>query len=896
MRDKELPFGYKSPDQIETDIDNFQKIANANPEITKALNKRNEIMNSLRKQAVKKKLLHPGVLKDDRYYHHQVLKYMILKDRAKTTGANVKIYKRAWQRARKGSAEDFNTEYLQSEFLVMSQMVADIRSREILDRFNKSANIVNDLKAEAIRINDAAIMPHFEELAKAYNNALEEGKESLTAQDMYKRMLNVKQAWGISNLSKLADEGELPVDANGKYGELIEELAAIHGSEEQLPDYLMPMLFEYMGWVSETHGKEEPASKAARLVWSGIVNKRKYIKKTLGEKYVTWEDLLPEGYVTWQPDPGNRVFKAFTVTEKTVDEIIGSEETFATLLKDKKIKELLAIGPKKTQWAIPERLAKTLNGEDEFATAQPNTTIAKASKNILTTWKQWILINPLRVWRYNLNNMSGDLDISLAYDPMIAMKYAYKAAKDLKNHALGKELSDELEEELNKALKKAVIGSGITIHEIADITEEGFFKILAGENSNLITRLLKGGWNKLKKFTNWRENVLRLASYRYFNDKLAKGERPYGASKADEINSLYKKGIELDDIAAKLARELIGDYGNISQAGQYIRSHLIPFYSWMEINAPRYVRLFKNLKHEGKSAKYFTGAMAWKASKLALKATALYTIVMLWNSTFFPDEEEELGEAGRRQLHIILGRRADGTIISLRFQGALSDALEWFGLGDFPQDYQDVVEGKVPVSQKIEEMPKATAERLFRGARPFIKSGYEALAGKSFYPDMFRPRPVRDKLEHIFRTWSLDSIYRHATGKPTRGLAADLLQIVGYQTDVGESAYYDTRKWIYEYLDNKGIEKPSVSPTNKSNALYYYKQSMKYGDLEKAEKYLKKYYEFGGTRKGYKQSIKLAHPIAALPIKHRRRFMGELTPKQRETVDRAMAAEFIVFL
>ena len=79
-----------------------------------------------------------------------------------------------------------------------------------------------------------------------------------------------------------------------------------------------------------------------------------------------------------------------------------------------------------------------------------------------------------------------------------------------------------------------------------------------------------------------RENMLRLAAYRWFKQALKDGQRVYGASKPAEIDAIDRP----DDKAAKLARELIGDYGNISSAGQYIRRRLIPFYSWMEINMP----------------------------------------------------------------------------------------------------------------------------------------------------------------------------------------------------------------------------------------------------------------------------------------------------------------------
>ena len=70
---------------------------------------------------------------------------------------------------------------------------------------------------------------------------------------------------------------------------------------------------------------------------------------------------------------------------------------------------------------------------------------------------------------------------------------------------------------------------------------------------------------------------------------------------------------------------------------------MIPFYSWMEINAPRYVRLMKNLKHEGDpnwTAARVVGVGTWKSTKLGLKIAGFAALVTLWNATFFEDEED----------------------------------------------------------------------------------------------------------------------------------------------------------------------------------------------------------------------------------------------------------------
>ncbi|KWT73768.1 hypothetical protein [Candidatus Magnetominusculus xianensis] len=754
--DKELPFGLKSKEQVSDYLDNkIDPYIESHPALKSALQKRNERMIDIKQQLVDNKLLSEGVMKDDRYFHHQVLEYMALRAMGEavytgTSGESVGLRKKGWQLARKGSAKDFNTNYLESEYEVLAQSISQIETAKTLKILQSEADISAKLKEEA-------------------------------------------KAQGIKD----------------------------------------------------------------------------------------WKELLPDDYTLWQPEKGNHFYRAQTITDKVLEDIaIGGE------IDRGDMRTAFAMGRLKEQWAIPKRLARTL---DNFRDFKDEGMLSNASANIQITWKQWILMNPYRLLKYNMNNMSGDIDIVLAYNPAI-MKYTKQATTDLWHQYKNRELSPELKAELDNAMKKGVIGSGISISEIPDISKEGIFKMLTGESENAAVRWVGKAWQTSKDLTTLRENIMRLASYRYFKDIVKDRSDVYGASKKSEIDAIKNP----DDRAAKLARELIGDYGNVSHAGQWIRRHMIPFYSWLEVNAPRYVNLMRNLKHEGRDAGSLGGVMAWKVGKLALKASMLYGAISIWNATMFPDEEKEIGEGGRKQLHVILGRRSDGSILSLRLQGALSDALSWFNLEDLPNDVKDVVSGKVPLSKKLTEMYKGPVEKVFQGMRPVEKSMIvEPLMGRSFYPDMWSPRPIRDKLQHILKTWSLDNIYDWATGKPKRGgdvtgkLVNDLAGLLTYTTDAGESAYYDTIKMTRDYLEKLGEEKPTALPTSRGTALYYYKQSLKYGDIEAARKYLDKYKNLGGKMSDVKASIKRADPLAMLPAKYRDKFMAGLDAEDRAKIERA---------
>ncbi len=885
-----LPFGYKNRAEVIADLGKFKGAAAQSEYIRTALETRQQLMRRLREELVENNLLHEEVLENDAYYHHQVLEYMAMgRLTPGTSTADVRLSRKGWQIARVGSVKDFNTEYLQSEFVVIAQGLAQLETVHTLDKLQAEADIRGELESEAKAWN-------YREVIKQANPARKDGSTPVPGDEDYvDPFRGYKQRIAMSNnkLAKMAYDGEL--DGPG-YDDVIEDLAdsweQYLADKEDYPEdpemWTRPgsnheNWFKFLGWLVKDGG---PGSMQAATIFKAIAGRNAMVKEELGNKFKTWEHMKPEDYRPWSPDRHPRFYFVNSITDKVLERVQAGEKS----LEDPDVRRVLARRPK-TQWVIPTRLADTLDNFRDFPDQGP---FAKASRAIGTSWKQWILLNPFRVVKYNINNLSGDLDITLAYDPKI-LKYVKDAANDLWAWQLkGKEMTPEL----RTALRKGVVGSGFTVREIPDITEEGLFKLIAGEEPNWI----RARWKNIKDFTMWRENVLRLAAYRHFKTELAKGKNLYGASKKSEIDAIKNR----DDKAAKLARELIGDYGAVSEAGQWLRKHLIYFWSWMEINAPRYVRLIKNLPHEGevkgrKARIAGVGAkkIAWKGTKLAVKASMLYAAAMLYNATFWPDEERKLRQAGRRQLHLILGRREDGSLITLRFQGALSDALEWFGAGELPHDIMDVITKERTPAQKLKEMgwmPTDMGEffdlpplrRVLLGARPLERSLLEILTGVSLWPDISRPRPIRDRAEHIARTLSLDMPYRHLASKPTRGLIHDLTNLITYSTDPGEASYYAIRHLAGEYLREQGQDISIGTPTARSNALYYYKQALKYGDQKLAEKYKKQYFDLGGNYKALRQAIKISHPLAFMPKKLRYRFIRGLTPAQRQLYDSAV--------
>ena len=549
-----------------------------------------------------------------------------------------------------------------------------------------------------------------------------------------------------------------------------------------------------------------------------------------------WKDYIPEGYKRWYPKKGTNAFVAATVAEKAIQNLLEGQDT--TL-----IDEMLAEA-NQTMWVIPENIARQL---DEMKVPQREALPGRAAKAFNNAWKQWTLISPPRIIKYNLNNTSGDLDIVLAYNPAILLpKYGHTAFMELLQ-ANKKGMSQDMKE----ALQQAVITSGLSIQEIPDINNEGMFKALTGHDNFLMKY-----WNASKDLTQFRENLLRLAAYKFFKDRLSQGKIEYGASKPESIKALHS----IEEKAGKMARELIGDYGNLSQGGQWLRSHVYPFWSWIEINTPRYYNLLKNATYtsdnKGNTAIRTTGIVATKIAMTTAKMMLFMAMVSLWNHMFFRDEEEEIArtETGNRQMKLILGRLEDGTIRTLRISGAFADVLSFVGMEDAIADIKDVREGKSTVGKKIGSAGESLLNKFAGGVMPIEKTLAEVATGKSLYPNILEPRPIRDRLEHALKMAQLDKIYRIAAQKPTNGWK-ELSGLIFYDVDPGEASYYYMRQRIYDFLDTKEIERPSGEPTEKSNALFYYKQSKKINDTRLANHWLAKYMALGGTKAGIKISI-----------------------------------------
>ena len=337
-----------------------------------------------------------------------------------------------------------------------------------------------------------------------------------------------------------------------------------------------------------------------------------------------------------------------------------------------------------------------------------------------------------------------------------------------------------------------------------------------------------------------RESLLRYASYLYYKDKLTKSGgkvTDYVASNRNIINGLDT----IEEKAYQLSADALGNYTDISEFGRQIRRGLIPFYSFTESNLRRYYRFFANPIIS--IAQGDSKAQNVKNLAKRMATPAVYAIILaLINGVLNREADEKLPEDVRNRPHITFGEWG-GNVYAFTRIGNIPELLEWVGLDDWKWTEDDW---------------QAPIDKMWDSITPAIKVPFELATGESRYSDFDQPSAIRDRWEYLFNTFGLSDVYKGVTGKPVKNGLWDTVQNMAvYKYDTMESAYWDTiankRNW-------QNQAQTSVDPTPKSNALYYMKQAIRYGEADKAKKYMKEYFKQGGTGKGIVTSINTMNP------------------------------------
>lgn len=637
------------------------------------------------------------------------------------------------------------------------------------------------------------------------------------------------------------------------------------------------------------------------------VDVKKSAKQALMRAYL--EEHLPEGYTFYRVSDDNRLFWAKTVTQQVLDKAVQGAQVQDNTgagtsmdIIDALIGDLsmgLMVGAKRKQYMVPKQLAEQLEEMAKNESVNPPEAIIR---RITDEWKKLVLLSPNRLLRYSLNNFGGDIDRTLQVEPKILARVPDAFGELWDFHKTGK-----VTPELLEAMRGGVIDSGFEISELASLSKQQWVTyFLDMKNGPSIEDIFKEKWTKdmmlqlsnkpgklydryiewASKYTRLRENTLRYAAYKLAVDKVGEGKAFYWASKKNAIDSIK----DPRQLAAKLAREVYGDYGNISYTGQWLRRHLLPFYSWTEINMGTHVQLIKNASSPavqramirsalGRGIPYVTARMAYAYAKLFMFTAA----VEAWNHFIFPalpwvdDEDKDAAERLRRAhvkgMQVLFYVDEEGKVHGLPIIGAFYDFIDFFGIPGAVDDIERIFTGNNPVQDAVRAgkgMGAQTAGRLFQMTTPAIKMPLEFVTNQTYYPDARNPIPIHDRGEWFFNALTLKDEYNYfLTDKPQRQSYLERKwsnSLLMREFDPEMLAYYQSKRIIADYTGKKD---GSVTPTNphdeaKQKALNYYTLAMRYGNLDEAVNQLITYYMNGGTPESIQARLRNADPLGGL--------------------------------
>jgi hypothetical protein len=896
MPDSALPYGF-TDESLDAEHKRVDAAIKGNDVINDAVGWEENIVKEINREVIKAAEAigwHSlaDKFRNPHYFRHVVLDYANAMSDGYKGGLHAPD-RRGYYKKREGSLRDISANYIQAMGEVRALQLQDIEIMKTLKELKDNYDLSGSLKREAFVDNEARYM---DILQDALGNPLDAEKEF--------NKLNKNQAIAMSRLVKLAKQDNLP---EGKYGALVNALAEI-GSVEELPDDMRPMLNRYLSWLAGLKKSDETdaAVMTARTYFKYTARKKETIKAALGKDYETWRDLVPEGYVEWHPFQNRMVFSVNTVAENLINAALEQGLNELSIPVDELQKRFVMGGWRQT-WVIPKELAQTL---DKLGTPIEHTALGKITRAFTSWWKRWVLHSPPMVLKYNIRNITGDADAVMAGNPGTFL-YTPRAFKELSNVFLaGKDPDGELAEFMKRG---GSIGAR-HIQELGDETTIKEFKRLMAKGEGALTRLGRAPlklndayWRLTQAVSDFRENMLRYAAYLSYLEQMQKDPDGlpgnWGMSKRGEV--LANRDIR--DRAYKLSNELLGAYDQVSETGKMLRETLIPFYSWMEVNARRYAQFFANGMSDGGGGGKpprvggVAGGMdegggrgvfghilrapvyAWRFSRTLFMASLFGLAVMAHNRLWHGEEEDDLSPDVKGRPHIVLGRDAEGRVIYFDRIGATADLLDWFSLDTAHQDFRDIMNGQMTFGDYAKKITQAPVNKLVNGLTPFIKVPAEMISGKQFFPDAFNPRTIREMSVYVASTVGLTPEWIALTGRPSAGyLKTRAMGLFSYSQDPQQAAYYwiqDRKRQFQERV--LGTEWSGASYSPRSMALFHFKQAVKYNDYEAKKRYMLEYQRLGGTVKGLNRSLDSMSPMAGLSEVDKDKFLKWLTPEDK---------------
>lgn len=554
-------------------------------------------------------------------------------------------------------------------------------------------------------------------------------------------------------------------------------LQQLVGTESAIDTDYLTAMYHHIATVF-AHNRREDIVDAYWKPYDIKERLEKELKQTNAERLanglgpLSLRQITPKGYVSYSVDRRIPLRPGYLIDHNRLAHRLGLDLADGDLQEQLRklglavsitvddIKEALIAGDG-VQWIVPEPVAKALQG----ITDRQNRNAAvfeRLSAPSLSAWKRYTLYAPQNVFRYTYGNVVSDLEKLFSVDPKV-FSYLPQAWREVRAFRAGGEPSADL----RAAWEEGVLTT-VTAGEANRLAQEkaqaqmNHFEMFLTSPQALLAHLRRKASYGVE-VNEVREAAFRYAKFKADIDRMRSGRKPvYAGAYWKDIEAISEDTQELTMAAkaAEIAKATFVDYQNISVNGDWLRRHLVPFYSWIEGNFRYHANLFRNLGDmsvgagaaqvaRGTAAAVSRVLVARSVAGVLLRLYLPYIAIQAWNNSGDREEiEKEIGDDARRRLHLVIGRDERGRPKFVYLPTAFGDFAKWFGGQRFAALADDYIEGKIDFPHFAWEFlvgaGKDNVNNLVGGFRPELKAGAVALFRQRLGPDFFDRRTVPD--------------------------------------------------------------------------------------------------------------------------------------------------------
>lgn len=544
----------------------------------------------------------------------------------------------------------------------------------------------------------------------------------------------------------------------------------------------------------------------------------------------------------YAPGPESIFRRAFTIADRMADTIEASIENGDIIELDPKDIFELRVALKGERYYLPTQIVKQLESM-KVPSLNPTQELLNAVNQTSLEWqRKMLLLSPEKLFEFMARQVTGDIDPVVGGGAPGVLAYVPGVFKELKSVMIdGVAPSGDL----LRAMRLGVTRASVEYEELtrggepakalkrifgisdAKVLDDGNRILSAiGKAGDIIAapkNIANAYFEWIRKYSDLREGVLRYAAYKHFLDKIKAGELTgFAGSKKEVVQEVIDKlGPEVG--AARLSRDLLGDYGNLTEFGNFMRNHVATFYSFPEVNMKRYAHILANIVDYARNDNDGVIKKSVVATANAAAIFWLYGLVGLWNLVQEQRDglESDLSEHDRNEPHLTIGRYADGAVARITNVGAVGDILEWGGANNavsilISSAFKDSdLKGDVTAEEIARHIGKSFANKMISQLRPDVKGAIEGGLGKSAFPDVFNLRPV-DSIDSIASAFGLKEEVNAMIGmlvpsSPRRASPDYFRKWLINPSHPGKNAKQDVHGYVNDFLKSIGREKTQGS-------------------------------------------------------------------------------------